>query len=211
VLVLIRDETAEQALDIIDFLLGTTHPYYSDDIAIPLDAMLREAGSAWAAVRLDDGRWELQRRVPDEAAAAFADVRSAGRSGEHLGRAWSAAFGRQPNPSLAYREAVKAVEAALKPIVSPSNDRATLGTMIADLKNAPAKWRVALGAQESFDSVSAFRSMVELLWKAQHDRHGTDDETAPLDIDQAAAEAAVHLAVTIVQWSQSKVIAQNTA
>jgi hypothetical protein len=51
--------------------------------------------------------------------------------------------------------------------------------------------------------VDVVTDMMGQLWTAQLDRHGTNDETAPLAVSQAQAEAAVHLAVTLVHWFQS--------
>jgi hypothetical protein len=42
--------------------------------------------------------------------------------------------------------------------------------------------------------------MMDLLWYGQIDRHGTDDETVPVNVTQKQAEAAVHAAVTLVEW-----------
>ena len=49
---------------------------------------------------------------------------------------------------------------------------------------------------------------MELLWKGQIDRHGTDDASTPLSVSQAEAEAAVHLAVTLVQWFTSGAVSR---
>ena len=86
----------------------------------------------------------------------------------------------EPGSFWSYREAVRAVEAAAKPVVLPQNDRATLGTMIAALRDKPDKWETRIG------TIDDVRRQMELLWTNQLDRHGTDDETVPLQVDTGA-------------------------
>ena len=52
------------------------------------------------------------------------------RPAQHLRDAWQKAWGRSPDASAAYTNAVRAVEAAYAPIVSPKNGQATLGSII---------------------------------------------------------------------------------
>ena len=40
---------------------------------------------------------------------------------------------------------------------------------------------------------------MEMIWKSQFDRHGTDDTARPLNVSQPEAEAAVQIGVTLVQ------------
>jgi hypothetical protein len=108
--------------------------------------------------------------------------------------AWNKIAGRQPDPSGAYREAVRAVEAAAKPVVLPDAARATLGTMIAAMRDKPEKWTTSLG------SVDDVRNMMQLLWTNQSDRHGTDDEDAPMNVTPEEADGAVHLALTLTRF-----------
>ena len=48
--------------------------------------------------------------------------------------------------------------------------------------------------------------MLDLVWKGQRDRHGDPDPHAPLSVTQEQAEAAVQLAVTVVQWFTAGVV-----
>lgn len=105
--------------------------------------MLRASGSAWTVG--DVGFLRLERRVPEEVRERYAAVAQTGRHGEHLRSAWAKMYGRNPELSSAYRHAVSAVEAAGAPVISPANERATLGTMIADFQDNPEKWTVPLG------------------------------------------------------------------
>jgi len=142
----------------------------------------------------------LVRRVADETAAVVAALSAQGRAGDHLGLAWRAAFRRHPDPSTSYRESIRAVEVAAIPVVSPNNTKATLGTVIADIRNDPTKWVVDLHGSSATEQVEAVRGMLELLWKGQSDRHGTPDPNAPLSVSQEQAEAAIHLAIALVRW-----------
>jgi hypothetical protein len=42
--------------------------------------------------------------------------------------------------------------------------------------------------------------MCKLIWKSQFDRHGTDDESVPLNASPQEADAALHLAITLVRY-----------
>ena len=110
--------------------------------------------------------------------------------------------GRNPDASGAYREAVRAVEAAYAPIVSPKNERATLGTIIADIRNKPSKFSVRLKADEADGNVDRLVSTLELLWKSEFDRHGSPDESVPLNVSLEEAQDAVAVATTLVHLAQ---------
>jgi len=188
----------DSLLDFVDFCLKSLE-FYESDVAHQLAEQFKEAGSVWTVDDVD-GRFALVRRVDQAVAdAAKAVMSSAGRAGKHLAKAWGHVYGRQPEPSTAYREAVRAVEAVGIPVISPRNPTATLGTMIKDMGSAPAKWAVVLKPKVG-DPVLMIRETMELLWTAELDRHGTADENVPLHVSAEEAEAAIHLAVTLVHW-----------
>lgn len=192
-------ENRERALDIVDCLLMlTAQRPGSWQISERLSSMLSAAGSAWTVGKDPNGTPCLQRRVEEFAeTAAKATIARPGNAGKHLQAAWHRVYGRDPDSSAAYREAVRAVEAAAKPVVTPNDSIATLGKMIRAIRDKPTKWTTELG------SVSTVAEMMGELWTSQLDRHGTDDETVPLSVSASQAEAAVHLAVTLVHWFQS--------
>lgn len=205
-------------LEVLELAIENVQLGYSfqdqDEALAALARILTEAGSVW---RLDVQRVEtgedwrghrmfrdvrsLQRRTSPEAAAAVHDVaQGAPAAASHLAGAWNHAFGRNPDPGRAYSEAIKAVEAAAIPVVSPNNTRATLGTVIAQLRNAPQKWQVVMTREASTSTTGAMApievvtNMADLLWRNQTDRH------APVQpVTQQQAEMAVHLALTLVQ------------
>jgi hypothetical protein len=130
---------------------------------------------------------------------------SAGKAGQHLTLAWVAVYGRSPDPGKAYSEAVKAVEVAAQPVITPADTSATLGKMIAVFRDGPGKWEFAL-KPSSTDPHEAVLQMMRLVWTGQTDRHGTADPEKPLHVSPEEAEAAVHLAVTLVQWFTSAAV-----
>lgn len=197
-----RDESF--FLDAVDFTLHK----FSGMRADSLESMLSEAGSKWRVSTVGGGTHLERRLAAATTEAADSAISVADRAAIHLAKARQDAFGRSPDSSSAYREAVRAVEAIAKPIISPNNDRATLGSMIAVLRDAPQEFEVTIYAGE--EGVKRLRATLELLWKGQHDRHGTDDVNTPIHVDQPAAEAAIHLAVTLVEWFRSGAITRNT-
>jgi hypothetical protein len=187
-------------LDVIEFLLWKEVNSYR---MASLGRHLEEGGSVWK-VAIHEGVARLERRVdPTVAKATEAVIAESGRAGKHLEQAWTAAYGRNPDPSTAFRESVRAVEAAAQPVLSPKNSSATLGTMIADLANAPDKWDLRLAPPPPFDKMDALLKMLKLLWKSHFDRHGTPDDSVPLSVSQEEAETALHLATTLVHWLTS--------
>jgi hypothetical protein len=187
------DADDDFALDVVDLLLLAS----SSEDGERLDFILQVAGSVW---RVGDGeadRLELQRRI-DSAVAEGADneLRGVSNASAHLRRAWSALYGRAPNPALSYSEAVKAIEAASKATLLPTDAVYTLGKGIIAMRNKPDKWTVAIDHPEDDNSLSTIIAMAETVWRRQHNRHGSDDHD--LDVTMEAAEVALHLALTLV-------------
>lgn len=201
----------EKFLSVVDFALsqiahkgdGNDH-----DAAFALETLLRDAGSAWMVG--PTGR-SLARRVQPVAVEAARQVMAGGsRAGHYLGEAWHYTYGRNPHPGTAYREAVRAVEAAARPVISPKNPKATLGTIINELRDArPGKFATAFeGNGPGVNALDAVRALMGLVWTNQLDRHGTDDDEVPLHVSPEQAEAAVHAAVALVQWFERGVVRQ---
>lgn len=187
------------ALDVLDYMLHHmeefTGPYeHAADVAQGLAAILTSGGSAWEVTWTSDGQsFQLSRRATGPIREAIESIPATTRAHQHLVDAWNRLSQRNPDASGAYREAVRAVEAVAKPIILPSNDRATLGTMIAALRDKPEKWEVTLG------HVQEVQRMMEVIWTNQLDRHGTDDESVPLNVSLDQADVAVHLALALVR------------
>lgn len=125
---------------------------------------------------------------------------ASGSAGEHLATAWNEAYGRNPDPTKAYSEAVKAVESAMASRVAPQNSVQTLGTMIRDIAAKPSKWKFAIAGKNA-DGVETVLSMMRMLWDGQTSRHGGANPTRVETADEA--RAAVHLAASLVQFGVS--------
>jgi len=187
-------------LDLIEDLLPFTGNTYG--AARNLEAVLAIGNSAYA-VRSDNAGLEM-RVLPEaklnvEKAIAAADKK--GSVGEHLTTAWNAAYGRIPDPAKAYGESIKAVEGAAAPVLSPNNLKATLGTLIGQLKADAGRYQFAISVH---DAVGMVVANMQVLWTGQTSRHGGVEETLSETVD--AAQAAVHLAATLAQWFQSGAI-----
>lgn len=180
-----------QGLDLLDYCLGVRHDWAG---AQELESVLARSGSAWTVGEDHEGRLGLTRRVDETVLAAAAEeMKQRSNPSSYLRSAWHHVYGRNPNPSTAYHDAVRAVEAAVRPVVTPRDGQATLGRMIGALRDKPGKWDTVIG------DVDTVRKMMATIWKSQFDRHGTDDTTKALNVSQSEAEAAVQVAVTLVQ------------
>jgi hypothetical protein len=177
-----------------------TEPLSGSEPLARLDYILESGGSAY---RVANQRLGLGRRAGEHTEAMFqrAAAAAGGSAGQHLRRAWDEAYGLHPDPTTAYREAVRAVEAMACPSILPSAPRPTLGTVIDHLKQATGKWEVRIPGRDADGAASGVRTliaMLELLWTGQVSRHAG----SPASRDQlpVEAEAALPLASTIVHW-----------
>ncbi|TAM44083.1 MAG: hypothetical protein EPN53_17065 [Acidobacteria bacterium] len=165
-----------------------------------IDALLRAGGSAWMVG--PDRRCLVRRVEPEAAQAAKEVIESSGRAGECLAEAWRQTYGRSPNASAGYREAVRAVEAAVCPIILPNNPKPTLGAAIAALRDAPpGKYATVFEDNRSgINPIDEVRGLMSLVWTNQLDRHGTDNPEVPFHVSQEQAEAVLFAALTLVHW-----------
>lgn len=171
-----------------------------------LETILHEGGSEWrVGTRADNPG--LEKRVPqgvvDSAEAIMASTSTAGAL---LSEAWHAAYGRSPDPEEAYEKAIKAVEEAGTGVVSPKNVRASLGTMARDMENQK-DWALPLGDDPKHPSADVVYRMVQSLWAGQESRHGGNGYRKPTP---AEAEAAVLLAVPLVQFFSAGLVARTS-
>jgi hypothetical protein len=205
-----------ELLDLLDALLAfapkNSFRYMSDYGSNPvsaLDGLLELAGSAWRVNSDQDG---LERRVDGSIKAAVTTTiqRAGSEASDHLAAAWQAAYGRQPDPDKAYAEAVKAVEAPACQLVlqkKAANGDAVLSDVIGVLNSADggAKWELLLTDRRDLPvPVDAFVTMLRLLMQGHRSRHSGGPNTRRQT--QAEAEAAVHLAATLVQWLSTGVL-----
>lgn len=169
-----------------------------------LERTLAAANSAWRVAASGRG---LERRLDETVtAAALTTIDGAGETAaDHLREAWDHAYGRNPNPDTAYREAVLAVEAALVPITLPINPRARLGLARDHLRDASRKWELVLPNKDAVPaSVDVLVSMLTALEEGQRSRHAGTPTARRQTLEES--QAAVHLAMTIVQWISARVL-----
>ncbi len=191
-------------LQVADFLLAHEGNASPEN----LNALLERCKSAWQ-VGSRHGRPGLVRRVPlGVQVAADSVMARADRAGQRLATAWEELYGLDPNASAAYGLAIKAVEDAAVPIVSPGNTKATLGTVLADIEQQ-GDWQLPMEREhDRAPSREVLIGMMRLLWHGQHDRHG-GQPSAPGDVSPREAAVAVSLAVTIVNLFSSGVVARS--
>ena len=174
-------------------------PFESEDNQPPaLETILHEGASIYCVAQGDSGGYELQRRQPKEMSSLVEkELEKQGRAADHLLRAWSKCFGREPEPNEACIEATKAVEVAAKPFVTPDDPRTTLGKICHAISAKPSKWETD---SEYVGDIQTVLHMMRLVWEG-HLRHG--DEGAPLDVSEQGAQMIVQTAVLLVTWFDS--------
>jgi hypothetical protein len=189
-------DNRDNGLDLLDLLCSMDEAWFRLTSAgrDELRTVLCEGGSLWTVTPGSNGG--LIQVVTDEAMAALATaVEPVDPGAEHLSTAWRAAYGRNPDPSIAWNSAIKAVEALLQPTISPDDSSATLGKMKGALRDRPAKWRFALADSDENDDGSAFLAMVRIL-DYEPGRHDSDGRAAP-SLEQA--RVVVLQAVAVVE------------
>lgn len=173
--------------------------------AVQLETYLREARSVYTVGLDGSGAYELQDRQPPELTQVVQAATSGpGSASHHLRQAWSNAFGREPDATAACDEAVRAIEAAAKPVVTPNDSLATLGKMIAAMRDSSQKWTTNSNASDDIGGVIA---MMELVWKGYR-RHGDPDQPAEASVE--AAQMLVQSAALLVHWFQTGHIRRMT-
>ncbi|MEU1512968.1 hypothetical protein ABZ490_12520 [Streptomyces sp. NPDC005811] len=183
-------------LDLIDYLLSTSG---GKSRCNSLEHALSLGGSAWMATKGEG----LRRRVDAVAQESFdVAVTPADLASEELKQAWDRAFSRDSDASDAWDHAIKAVEAVLIPIVVPKQDKAQLGHVVGSLKSQGQRWRFVLPGMKMDHSIDPVLGVLESLWP-NPDRHANSGQRKP---SLEEAQAAVHLAVTVVQWARANAI-----
>jgi hypothetical protein len=105
-------------------------------------AMLRQTLQAGYSVWPVGGRWEdgksLIRRIDGATEASYAQaLEAAAIAKEELLQAWEKAYGRNPDPSDCWDHSIKAVEAAMKPVVVPNQAQPQFGHVVGQLAPSP--------------------------------------------------------------------------
>ena len=195
---------SNKPLQIADYILAHQDSARSEE----LEQLLDRSKSAWT-VGTRSGKKGLVLRVQLGVQKGVDEVvNRAERAGKRLAQAWEYLYGLEPKPSTAYSFAIKAVEDVAVPVVSPKNKQATLGTVISDMKQQKG-WCLPMGREDnSAPSFDVILSMIKLLWRGQHDRHG-GQPSAPGNVSFEEAAVAVGLATTLVHWFDAGVVVQT--
>ena len=178
----------ERFLWAVDFLCSLPNQAMFLD---KLDKILREGGSAWRVST--EGTPHLERRVPEGVVEAAKAAMAKGDAGRILSEAWRESYGVRPDRSEAYRHAVRAIETAAHGTVTPTNPKATLGTMIKAMRDEPSNWTVTTEGKHPVETVI---SMMDTVWTGHTDRHGA--KGGPRELAAGAADVAVAIAVSLV-------------
>jgi hypothetical protein len=182
-------------LDVVEALLQIKGMSYSGTSA--LETILQQSGSKWKVVRNGTGQYSLQERVEGTVAQAVAEMATRSDDvSEYLTKAWNDAFGRSPNPSSAYGNIIKAVEAASWQVVTPTNSKSTLGTIKRELLDHPERFSVAIAEDRPSTGIESIWRQMAFIWEGQTDRHGTSNPVAP---SQGAAEQAIFVGLSLCQ------------
>lgn len=197
-------------LDAIDHVLTYPDSHIQDphEAAHMVKTFFDEARSVYTVLHVKDDEYEIGYRQSEEMTELVEEeTNQPGQAAKHLRNAWSKCFGRSPDPRGACIEATSAIEVAAKPVVSPDNERTTLGTLCRDISSKPEKWET--GSAYDYDNhlkqsdcdVNTVLSMMRMVWNNGRYRHG--DEDAPAELSQESAEISVHMSVLLVNWFRS--------
>lgn len=185
-----------KGLAIIDAALVVFRPWEATD---ELEEILVSAGSAWAVAQDDDGPYLAHRVDPTSQALYDLATAEATSATGHLRRGWRELYGRDPDPGAAVDAAIKAVEAAAQPVVSPNDSKTTLGRIIGTLAANSGNWRITTfgNGRDGHSALQVVVDMANLVWTSQAERHGSANTVDPMTV--ADARLALHTAVTLVQ------------
>jgi hypothetical protein len=180
-----------------------------------LDALLGDAASAYQVREADDVSHAGLERVVDatvaeSAVTAMQQAESSGRddASSYLRSSWAKAYALHPDASGAYVDAVRAVEDVAIPQYASADPRATLGSVIRELdRNGAAYSMVILDNRAVPAKVEPVLSLMKLLWQGHRDRHPGGQTSAP--VTPEAAQAAVHIAVLLVQLLSTSAVTKN--
>lgn len=157
---------------------------------------LEDAGSAYTVA--SDARSLVERVDPTVAEAVEQTIDTAPpTAGELLRDAWRQVYGLHPDPTAGFHDAVRAVEEVACPLVLPEDGAATLGKVIAHLRQGAHLWAFTLVDRNGADSVEPLVGMLDRLWTGQVSRHGGGQKSREQTTGEA--QVAVHLAATLVQ------------
>ena len=166
-----------------------------------LEGLLTSGNSAWTVdptVRGLVRRLGAEEQSTFEAATAVDDPATA-----YLREAWEAAWGTNPNGETAHDKAIKALEAAFRPVVTPKSPGAKLNTIADHLRDGAKKWNARMESvvpwtqkdEERYGGVRLVETAVRTVFAANY-RHAGVDGHAANDLDDG--RDAVTLAAALI-------------
>lgn len=161
-----------------------------------LEELLEHADSVYV---VDRETLRLNVRVDPASADAYRLAVGSAKedTARHLAAAWASAHSLRPDPDKAYDRAIKAVEAVACPLVVPKDPVPTLGKVLGVLRQSAGKWAYVLVDRDGHGSPGPIIEMMTRLWEGNRARHAGGPTSRAQT--QAEAEAAVHIAVLLVQ------------
>lgn len=201
------NESQENFIDCIDFIVFNANTYYEECrvLIVELSDILRYSNTNWMiAFDKNTNKLMMQRRVLPETQEHYSSLANSvdDLAGRHLKDAWRNAYMHNGSHKQAWESARKAVECLLHPIVSPDNNRATITSMIRDIKAKPDKWICDIPAHEANGSNGSVMKFLEFLKMMPYEpgHHGQSDGS----ITEREAQAQVAIASTICQILHDK-------
>jgi hypothetical protein len=181
-------------------------------IVEPLNRLLVESRSVYEVTPNQRG---LQRRMEaglSEAlnvAANAAESRGYLAARQYLERARDKLMAVHADPSGAYVDVIRAVEAVACPMFLPRDQLPTLGKVRDHLRNADAKYEYVLTDKSGKPgNTGGVVAMLTDLWEGHSDRHAGGPREVP--VSQEAAEAALTIATALVTLFSSRAVRPRT-
>jgi hypothetical protein len=193
-------------LDFVDFLIfKTAQRVVMTRYASMLEEILEQSGSMWR-VGIRNGSAGLERRVSGELEQmADLELGVGDTISKYIGEAWADTFGRNPRPSIAYVNCVKALEACLVNRVIPNDASGIVSRALSQMKTDDC-WSFNLKQRPSYPSSEALILTLRSIVSGQ-DRHAGNGD---LKVSVAEAETAVVLTVAILHLFRHDLILPRT-
>ncbi|OIH97903.1 hypothetical protein [Curtobacterium sp. MCBA15_001] len=190
----------------LHYVLWSRSQYQGNDAQVAdVEQVLSSAGSKWTAGVLG-GRSVIVERVPEGVALAVTEALGASDvAAQKLQEAWVDAFGTNPRASVAYYNAVVAVESAAFAVISVGMPEPTLANLFSVLEAENPKWKLTLRDSDKAPGAKSLAAMLRTLWRGHDSRHGAKEYS---DVTIEQARAAVMLAATLVWWFRSGVVVE---
>ena len=179
-----------------------------------LDELLEDARSLYVVDHEGD-TLRLGTRVAPSIREVVTNLQGSGSANLHLQHAWAALHQLHPDAATAYKEAVKSLEAALGPLILPTDASPTLGQIRAALHSG--SWQFALArtgppgkapsiAEAGTSSVVFLVDLLERVYGTEA-RHGESSGQRAQSLEEA--NGAVYAAVAVLGWTQTGTLSKE--